>query len=518
MSSIRTRVANRFAALLLVAVAAFAATVWVARLTGVYSDLERIGRQRADIVLQLVRNAGSQNFTLSDGRIVAPVGVLKNFLDAQPGYLRVYRPDGREIYRSASIGVLQAFRDGEEPAGVSSFDVGTVLSAADAARAGLSSERFVRRGDEGIMVAVKDLGNYVAVVGVSRTELPLAWQEILGSALIIVPFVILLAFWGARVLAGNVLEPVDRIRQEVEAITDGRSLHRRVAVDVAGSRDDEMSRLTTTLNAMIGRLETSFAALRRFTADASHELKTPLTVLRADVERAMSASTSSNDQAVALEEALQETARMAALVDSLLTLARADEGRFDLHRERVDLREIAQEVYETAVILGEPNELSVTMPRADEVTVLGDRLRLRQLFLNLAENATKYTPRNGKVQLALEREGETAQFIVKDTGIGISAADLPHVFERFWRADRARSRVTERGGNGLGLAICQWIAQAHGGELTVQSRLHRGSVFTATLPVAPEGVQGPPGEGAAASATTNGAPPAGARVVESVTP
>ncbi|MBL8959011.1 MAG: HAMP domain-containing protein, partial [Gemmatimonadetes bacterium] len=283
MSSIRTRVANRFAALLLVAVAAFAATVWVARLTGVYSDLERIGRQRADIVLQLVRNAGSQNFTLSEGRIVAPVGVLKNFLDAQPGYLRVYRPDGREIYRSASIGVLQAFRDGEEPAGVSSFDVGTVLSAADAARAGLTSERFVRRGDEGIMVAVKDLGNFVAVVGVSRTELPLAWQEILGSALIIVPFVILLAFWGARVLAGNVLEPVDRIRQEVEAITDGRSLHRRVAVDVAGSRDDEMSRLTTTLNAMIGRLETSFAALRRFTADASHELKTPLTVLRADV-------------------------------------------------------------------------------------------------------------------------------------------------------------------------------------------------------------------------------------------
>jgi signal transduction histidine kinase len=486
LSSIRTRVANRFAALLLLAVGVFAITVWIARQTGVYSDLERIARQRADVVLQLVRGAGTQNFTLEGGRIVAPVGVLKNFLDAQPGYLRVFAPDGREIYRSASIGVLQAFRDGEEPAEVTRLDVGNLLEAAEGAREGLGAVRFTRRGDEGILVGVKDLKGFVAVVGISATELPLAWREILGSALTLVPFVILLAFWGARVLAGNVLEPVDRIRQEVEAITDGRSLHRRVAVDLAGSRDDEMTRLTMTLNAMIGRLETSFAALRRFTADASHELKTPLTVLRADVERAMSAQVASNDQAVALEEALQETTRMSALVDSLLTLARADEGRFDLHREPVDLREIAQEVYETAVILGEPNELSVTMPRADEVTVLGDRLRLRQLFLNLAENATKYTPKQGKVQLSLIRDGETADFVVKDSGIGISAADLPHVFERFWRADRARSRVAERGGNGLGLAICQWIAQAHGGELTVQSRLHRGSVFTATLPVAPD--------------------------------
>ncbi|MBL8981597.1 MAG: HAMP domain-containing protein [Gemmatimonadetes bacterium] len=506
MSSIRTRVANRFAALLLVAVGVFAATVWAARQAGAYTDLERIGRQRADIVLQLVRNASTQNFLIDrDARIVAPLGVLKNFLDAQPGYLTVYDADGREIYRSPSISVHQAFQEGEEPPEVTRADAGNLLAAADEARQGLSVARFSRRGDAGIMVGVRDLRGYSAVVGVSRSELPLAWREILGSALIIVPFVILLAFWGARVLAGNVLEPVDRIRQEVEAITDGRSLHRRVAVDLAGSRDDEMTRLTTTLNAMIGRLETSFAALRRFTADASHELKTPLTVLRADVERAMTASTSSNDQAVALEEALQETARMSALVDSLLTLARADEGRFDLHREPVDLREIAQEVYETAVILGEPNELSVTMPRADEVTVLGDRLRLRQLFLNLAENATKYTPKQGKVQLALEREGETAKFSVKDTGIGISAADLPHVFERFWRADRARSRVTERGGNGLGLAICQWIAQAHGGELTVSSRLHRGSVFTATLPVAPEGT-GAAGAGAEGAGATAPAP------------
>jgi two-component system, OmpR family, sensor kinase len=268
----------------------------------------------------------------------------------------------------------------------------------------------------------------------------------------------------------------------VEAITDGRSLHRRLPVDADG---DELARLSATLNAMIGRLETSFGALRRFTADASHELKTPLTVLRADVERAMSASCPPSEQLVALEEALQETARMADLVDSLLTLARADEGRFDLHREPVELEPLLQEVHETAVILGEHAGLRVSMPLVEGSTVLGDRTRLRQLFLNLVTNAIKYTPRGGRVELTLSRSprGDLAIATVRDTGIGIAAADLPYVFERFWRADRARSRGAERGGFGLGLAISQYIAQAHGGALTVQSRLGRGSTFTVTLPV-----------------------------------
>jgi signal transduction histidine kinase len=268
---------------------------------------------------------------------------------------------------------------------------------------------------------------------------------------------------------------------EVEAITDGRSLHRRLAVETTG---DELARLGATLNAMIARLETSFSALRRFTADASHELKTPLTVLRADVERAMHSVPASNDQLVALEEALQETTRMADLVDSLLTLARADEGRFDLHREPFALEPLVHEVFETAVILGEDAGLVVRLSAVEDATILGDRVRLRQLFLNLVTNAIKYTSRGGTVEVTAKRRDGEVQFAVRDTGIGISAADLPYIFERFWRADRARSRLSERGGFGLGLAISQWIAQAHGGTLTVQSRLHRGSTFTVSLPVA----------------------------------
>ena len=480
MSSIRTRLANRFAVLVLTAVAVFAGVVYTARRTGAYAELERIARQRANMALQIFEQAGAGNFIVANGK-VEPLGLLRASFDAVPGYLLLFGSDGQRIYSSQGVRTLSAFLQGEEITELARGDLESFEASVREARRDSGSVRFSIRNDRGILLSVTDLGGRVAVVGVSEKEANTSWREILGSALIVLPFLVLLSVAGAYVLASNVLEPVNRIRSEVEAITDGRSLHRRVAVE----GDDEMSRLTTTLNAMIGRLETSFGGLRRFTADASHELKTPLTVLRADVERAMSAPPHSTEQLVALEEALQETARMTALVDSLLTLARADEGRFDLFRETVDLRAIAQEVYETGLILGEPGDITVTMPEAEALSVQGDHMRLRQLFMNLVENAIKYTPHNGSVTLALRAEGDAALFSVRDSGIGIAAADLPHIFERFWRADRARTRMAERSGNGLGLAICQWIAQAHGGTLTVQSRLHRGSTFTATLPIAP---------------------------------
>src|SRR5688500_2683904 len=321
------------------------------------------------------------------------------------------------------------------------------------------------------------------VAGMLTSEAEVAPQLLLGTMLLLAPLLFLISVAVAYVLAGSTFKPVDRLIREVEAITDGRSLHRRVPTDEA---DEELGRLADTLNRMISRLETSFGALRRFTADASHELKAPLTVLRADVERAMHPGAQGSEAMQALEEALQETARMSDLVDSLLTLARADEGRFDLHREPVDLGSLARDVYETAVILGEDCGLTVSMTVLEEGVVEGDARRLRQLFLNLVTNAIKYTPRGGRVELSLShRLADEIAFVVRDSGIGMSAAELSHVFERFWRADRARSRTSERGGFGLGLAISQWIAQAHGGRITVQSRLGRGSVFTVTLPMVP---------------------------------
>jgi signal transduction histidine kinase len=294
------------------------------------------------------------------------------------------------------------------------------------------------------------------------------------------------------VFLGRTQRQLAEITTEVAAITDGRSLHRRLALS---EETTDFADLVTTLNEMIGRLETSFGALRRFTADASHELKTPLAVLRADVERAMHDNSTQTERMVALEEALQEVRRMTDLVESLLTLARADEGRFDIYREPIELQPLVQEVYETALILGEAQGVTVNLPFTTDVVVLADRTRLRQLFLNLVTNAIKYTPRGGHVDISLTRRPhDEVALSVRDTGIGISASDLSHVFERFWRADRVRSRriassesswALDRGGFGLGLSIAQWIVQAHGGTLTVQSRLGRGSMFVVTLPAVP---------------------------------
>jgi signal transduction histidine kinase len=317
------------------------------------------------------------------------------------------------------------------------------------------------------------------VAGASTSPLSFLSSELPGVFLIVAPLIVVLSLAMAYFITGRALRPVDQIIRDVSAITDGRSLHRRLPVTEG---DDELARLAETLNAMISRLEQSFSGLRRFTADASHELKTPLTVLRANIEHAMSAGPRSTEGLVALEEALQETARMADLVESLLTLARADEGRFDLHREPVPLVPMVHDVAETAQILGEAAGIRVTVAPLEPATVLGDPLRLRQLFLNLVTNAVKYTGKGGKIKISAVRRGDLAEFAVTDTGIGIAGADLPYVFDRFWRADRARSRASERAGMGLGLSISQWIAHAHGGSITVASRLGRGSTFTVTLP------------------------------------
>ena len=312
---------------------------------------------------------------------------------------------------------------------------------------------------------------------------------LLQSMLLIAPVVLLcsaaLGWW----LAGTSMQPLLRIMDELEAISDGRSLHRRLAVPLSG---DEIARLVVTLNGMLARLEQSFAGLRRFTADASHELKTPLMVLRAGVERGLTHPKTPPEVLQALDETLAQINQMTEMVDNLLTLARADEGRAPLAVEEADLRELVADVSETAGMLGESAEVCVTTDiPAGPVRLAVDRHRIRELLLNLVTNAIKYTPAGGTVGLSLSEAADAVTLAVSDSGIGIAPGDLPHIFDRFWRADPARSRTGERAGTGLGLAITKWIAEAHGGTITVQSRPGRGTLFTVRLPRNGRGTQAP---------------------------
>jgi two-component system, OmpR family, sensor kinase len=488
MASIRTRLTVAYAGALVGALAAFGTALYVARRAAAYQELGRQAIVEADRVLETVRNhqAAAGAHGVADSVASDALGGprlsrdLRERLERLGGYFIVLNAEGRSVFSSFAVRRLH-------PDDLLQLqEVALRLPAGGDAAARVPVMRDTAIAKRLLIVARSDtsLAPVVSrvVAGLPTDTADLAPRLLIGTMLVVAPLILFFSLPLAYYVGGRTFRPVDQLINEVEAITDGRSLHRRLPTDPS---NDELSRLSTTLNAMIGRLEHSFAALRRFTADASHELKTPLTVLRADVERAMNPSTRGTERMVALEEALQEIARMADLVDSLLTLARADEGRFDLAREPMRLEPLVREVYETATILGEDAGLAVALPVLEDATVLADERRLRQLFLNVVTNAIKYTPRGGRVEISLTRRAQSgeAAFAVRDTGIGIAAADLPYVFDRFWRADRARSRSSERAGFGLGLAIAQWIAQAHGGGLTVQSRLGRGSVFTVTLPI-----------------------------------
>lgn len=479
MRSIRARLTLAYAIALGVTLLVFAAVMVSASRRAAQNVLQR----RVDNVVMLgsaiLEQAGTSLFgsvvVAADPRASPPLSAsVGSRLATLPGYV-IVADSSRLLYASATVAQLSPKAQAQlrqaifrvftpaQPAGII-----TIEGPPTRLFVQVAFDRPAQRGS-GLRVVAAE----------SADELDLVRLDIFAPILVTFPLIFLLSVIAAWGLAGVNLEPVDHLIADLEAIEDGRSLHRRLPVE---TDENELDRLAERINAMIARLEGSFAALRRFTADASHELKTPLTVLRADIERAMSAPGAGGDQLPALEEALAETARMADLVDSLLTLARADEGRFDIHREPLELVPMVEDVFETAQILGEEAGITVTLLALEPVAVLGDPVRLRQLFLNLLTNAIKYTSRGGTVTVALERRGEFAALAVHDTGVGIAAADLPYIFDRFWRADRARSRGAERGGFGLGLAIAQWITHAHGGTITVASRLGRGSTFTVTIP------------------------------------
>jgi heavy metal sensor kinase len=314
------------------------------------------------------------------------------------------------------------------------------------------------------------------VVGRSTAEVTEVLERFTNTLIIAALTTMALAGGGGFFMASRVLKPVERIRQTAQGIGES-DLSRRIEVD----SEDELGRLASTLNRMIGRLEAAFSRQRQFTADASHELRTPLAILQAESTLALRKKRTQDDYRKSLGLISQEAAHMSAVVGKLLYLARIDAGKDQVNFERINLKELLTELASDIEVLAREKGIEFKLARLESLSIEGDRVKLEQLFLNLLENAIRYTPSGGSISASIVREGKAAVIIIKDTGIGISKEHMPHLFERFYRVDKARSRA--EGGAGLGLAICQHIAQVHNGKIEVESQIGKGSTFSVSLPL-----------------------------------
>jgi heavy metal sensor kinase len=294
---------------------------------------------------------------------------------------------------------------------------------------------------------------------------------------LVAPLLLIVASAGGYWLSARALAPVDEISQAAERISV-ENLANRLPVPQTG---DQLERLSKTLNAMFSRLENSVLRMKQFTADASHELRTPISLIRTTAEIAVDRSRPPEEYLEALHEILQEAERTSTLIDNLMLLARADSQKAVLERSPLDARSVAREAVEQGRKLAHQKGVGFDATVPDyPIPILADGDALRRGLLILIDNAVKYTPEGGHVSVDVTRSDDFAVFAVRDTGLGIAAEDLAKIFDRFWRADKVRSR--EPGGTGLGLSIAEWIVQMHAGSIEVASELGKGSVFRLRIP------------------------------------
>jgi heavy metal sensor kinase len=288
--------------------------------------------------------------------------------------------------------------------------------------------------------------------------------------------VLLLAGVGGMFLAHQTLKPVHRITDIARGIGEG-DLSQRIDIQ----SDDEMGRLASTLNGMIARLEEAFNRQKQFAADASHELRTPLAVIQAESSLALDKKRTQAEYRKSLDLVSQEVAYMSEVIGKLLQLTRSDAGPEQLNLWDVNLRDLWAELASDMEALALDKGLRVLEGPMENLSVKGDKVKLRQLFMNILDNAIRYTPSGGSITGSIIRKEGNAVVSISDAGVGISAEHLPFVFDRFYRVDKARTRA--EGGTGLGLAIASSIAKAHGGDIEIESEVGKGSTFHVILPL-----------------------------------
>lgn len=332
--------------------------------------------------------------------------------------------------------------------------------------------------DAGLNYTAPDKRRYLVEVGVPLTPVSTMLNHLFVQISFGLPVALLVAILGGYLLVKRALRPVEEIAQKARQITQ-HNLSERLPVSRSG---DELERLSISLNHMIGRLEDGIQNSKRFVADASHELRTPLTVLRGELENLTQNGGLNEAERDTLGSMLEEVDRLAHIVDGLVALSRLDAGDVKTEWVQFDFAELAATTADQMSLLAEDKGISVACNTKEGIRVKGDRARIKQVVVNLLDNAIKYTASGGSIQLNVTRQNGHAVLDVADSGIGIPAGDLPHIFERFFRVDKARSR--DLGGAGLGLAIVKSICTAHEGQVKVESTEGQGSHFKVELPLA----------------------------------
>ncbi len=382
-------------------------------------------------------------------------------------FVRVTRSDGSLMYVS---GVPQ---DG-------SFDPTGLLPPVGINEAG-TREVHLPQGDGELLLytmpfIARDGSRFLVETGAPYDAIESVLHGLLLTLVLGLPVIVALSIGGGYFVMRRALKPVDALTESAERITS-RNLNERLPIVATG---DELERLSVSLNSMVARLDAAFTHIRRFSADASHELRTPLTVLRGELEAVAQEPHLTAEMREMIGSALEETERLAKIVESLLVISRLDAGEARMERARFDLAELMAATIEQLRLLAEDKDITLVSDAQGTVEVEGDRARLKQVVVNLVDNAIKYTPAGGRVEVRVTREDDHALLEVNDTGVGVPAEALPHIFERFYRVDKARSRAV--GGTGLGLAIVKSICTAHGGRVKVESTENKGSRFQVQLP------------------------------------
>jgi heavy metal sensor kinase len=382
-------------------------------------------------------------------------------------FVRVTRPDGSVLYQSKSP------RD-------SSFVASEIPPVSGELRAGYPPRVVDVAGRDvvlqGVSCAVK-AGRFLVETGAAYQPIAVELRTLRVAFALGIPVFLTGGVLVGLVLVRKSLHPIRAITEQAERISS-QNLNERLPVVRTG---DEVERLALSLNRMMERLETAVQHASRFSGDVSHELRTPLTILRGELEAMANEQHRHSDSVEQIGSALEEIERLSTIVEQLLVISRLDAGQAGMERVRVDLGLLATRTAEEMGLLAEEQDVALRSSIERGVIVEGDPLRLKQVIVNLLDNAIKYTPEGGVIEVAVRAAEGMARLEVSDNGIGIKAEAVPHVFERFYRADKARSRAS--GGAGLGLSIVKSIAAAHEGQLSVRSSEGVGTVVRLDLPL-----------------------------------